>query len=101
MITPAWLLVCAALMGGTYLVRALPFWFPWIESLPVSVRRFLDAVPAAALGALILPDALVGTPPLIAGAVVVIAFLMALRGAGITMIVAVTVTLAWIGITLV
>ena len=98
MLTVQWVLICVALMVGTYVVRALPFWFPRISDLPVPVKRFLDTVPAAALGALILPDAFVGTPPVVALAVVVVSFVLALRGTGITVIVLVAIAIAWGGI---
>lgn len=101
MITPIWVIICVALMAGTYLVRALPFWFPRIDSLPAALKRFLEGVPAAALGALILPDAFLGAPPVIALAVVVVAFILALRGTGITAIILISLLLAWSGLTLI
>ena len=101
MITPVWVVICVALMAGTYLVRALPFWFPRIDSLPAGFKRFLDGVPAAALGALILPDALTGAPPIIALTVVTVAFALALRGTGITVIVLAAIAIAWSGLTLI
>lgn len=93
--TPQWLIVCAGLTAGTYLVRVLPFWFPWIDSLPVPVKRFLDAVPAAALGALLFPDALIGTPAIVAIIVVMGAFYLTIRGVSITVVVLVTIGFAW------
>lgn len=95
--TTLWLAICAGLLVGTYLARVLPFWFPWIDTLPAAVKRFLEVVPAAALGALILPDVLIGTPPVVAIPVVTAAFGLALRGASITVVVLVTIVLAWIG----
>jgi branched-subunit amino acid transport protein len=96
--TPLWLAICLGLLAGTYLARGLPFWFPWIDTLPVAVKRFLDVVPAAALGALILPDALIGTSPVVAVPVVIVAFGLAMRGASITVVVLVTIALAWMGL---
>lgn len=95
-----WIATCLALMAGTYLGRALPFWFPWIETLPAPVKRFLDVVPAAALGALILPDAFIGAPAGIAVAVVVLSLVLTLRGVSITTVVILTIALAWAGLTL-
>ncbi len=99
--TPAWILICLGLLAGTFLARVLPFWVPRIETLPPRLRRFLDAVPAAALGALLLPDAFVGTVPVIAAAVVGTAFILTLRGSGITVVVVVSIALAWIGLNMI
>ena len=93
-----WIVTCLALMAGTYLGRVLPFWFPGIETLPAPVKRFLDVVPAAALGALIVPDALIGAPVGIATVVVVLSLVLTLRGVSITTVVIVTIALAWVGL---
>jgi branched-subunit amino acid transport protein len=61
-----WLIAVVGLLVGTYAVRALPFWFSGIERLPWGVHRFLELVPAAALGALIVPDAVLQAAPAVA-----------------------------------
>lgn len=99
--TRDWLLISLGLLAGTYLVRALPFWFSGIESLPAPIQRFLRVVPAAALGALIFPDAFIGFPAVIAAGVVVLAFLLTLRRVGLTVVVILTIALAWASIGLI
>lgn len=96
-LTLPWIFVCLGLFFGTYLGRALPFWFSRMESLPEPVARFLEVVPAAALGALLFPDSLLGSPPLIAATVVTLAFVLTLRGLGLTLVVLITIGLAWGG----
>ncbi|SIQ16206.1 Uncharacterized membrane protein [Alkalispirochaeta americana] len=99
-ITLPWILVCLGIFLGTYLGRALPFWFSRMESLPEGVKRFLEVVPAAALGALLFPDSFLGSPAVIAAAVVSLAFLLTLRGVGLTLVVLLTISLAWGGFAL-
>ncbi len=96
-----WLLIVAGLFLGTYTVRALPFWFSGIDRLPPRVQRFLELVPAAALGALIVPDTLAQAPPAIAVATPLVAFVLTLRGLNLTAVVAISILLAWGGLALV
>jgi branched-subunit amino acid transport protein len=100
MIHHDWLAAVVGLSLLTYLVRAVPFWFSGIHRLPPAVHRFLKLVPAAALGALILPDAFLHGPPAIAAATVAAAFLLALRGFNLTVVVIASLVLAWIGLAL-
>lgn len=101
MIHSDWLIAVVGLSLLTYLIRALPFWFSGIHRLPPTVHRFLKLVPAAALGALILPDAFLHTTPIVAAAAVVAAFLLTLRGFNLTVVVIASLVLAWLGIALV
>ncbi len=100
MVRVDWLVVVVGLTMGTYLIRALPFWFSSIDRLPEPLRRFLEFVPAAALGALIIPDAFIGSPAAIAALSVVSAFVLSLRGFNLTIVVLVSILLAWLGLVL-
>tara|TARA_B100000614_G_scaffold90836_1_gene82161 strand:- start:398 stop:709 length:312 start_codon:yes stop_codon:yes gene_type:complete len=93
-----WLLAVVGLLIGTYLVRVLPFWFSGIHRLPAPVHRFLELVPAAALGALIVPDVLGQAVPVVAVATPVLAFVLTLRGSNLTVVVAVSILTAWVGL---
>ena len=95
-----WLIVIVGLTVGTYLIRALPFWVPGMERLPGPLRRFLEFIPAAALGALIIPDAFIGSPGAVAALSVVSAFALSLRGFNLTVVVLVSILLAWLGLVL-
>lgn len=95
-----WILSAVGILVGTYTVRVLPFWFGDFSRLSPRVRRFLEVVPPAALGALIAPDAFLGVSPIIAGTVVITSVVLGLRGVGITIVVAIAIGLTWIGITL-
>ena len=57
----------------TYIPRALPFLFAGAKPLPPVVRRFLEYLPACALGALLVPgawSAIEGKPlPALAGTI--------------------------------
>ncbi len=55
-----WLIVGMALV--TYIPRLAPFALLHRWSLPFGVRRVLEQIPAAALGALLIPDALNALP---------------------------------------
>ncbi len=96
-----WLLVVVGLFLGTYAVRALPFWFSGFDQLPAPVHRFLELVPAAALGALIVPDVLLQTTPIVAIGAPVIAFVLTLRGFNLTVVVIVSILSGWLGLSLV
>lgn len=85
-------------MVGTYAVRALPFWFSGIERLPRGIHRFLELVPAAALGALILPDALLQAAPVVAIGTPLLAFFLTLRGFNLTVVVVASILVAWGGL---
>ncbi|HPS58513.1 MAG TPA: AzlD domain-containing protein [Spirochaetota bacterium] len=53
------ILACAAV---NYLLRVVPFIIPIGDKLPPYVKRFLDYMPVAALGALILPGIITSFP---------------------------------------
>lgn len=53
------ILACAAV---NYALRLLPFFFSVGENLPPYLKRFLDYMPVAALGALILPGIITSFP---------------------------------------
>ncbi|MFW5828473.1 MAG: hypothetical protein ACOCU4_10285, partial [Alkalispirochaeta sp.] len=57
-------------------------------------------VPAAALGALIVPDVLLQATPVVAIGAPVVAFVLALRGFNLTVVVIVSIFSAWIGLVL-
>lgn len=95
MITLRWLFVLLGLFLGTYIVRAVPFWWEKIDSLPPRLTRFLELVPAAAIGALIFPDVLALSELWLALATVGVAFVLALAGLQLTLVVLVTVLGAW------
>lgn len=72
-----WLAIASSALA-TYLVRAVAFRFALPSALPRRVVRYLDALPAAIIAALVGPAVLVpaGVPthgPELAGAIVVIA----------------------------
>ncbi len=54
----AWIATVAGMLVVTYSVRLVPFVIPRIDTLPRRLRRALSYVPPAALGALIIPDAM-------------------------------------------
>jgi len=96
MITLQWLIVILGLFLGTYIVRALPFWWDKIDSLPRGLTRFLELVPAAAIGALIFPDVFALSELWLAITAVSVAFALTLLGLHLTLVVIVTVLAAWI-----
>jgi len=53
------ILACAL---GNYLLRVVPFFIPVSSNLPPYIKRFLDYMPLAALGALILPGIITSFP---------------------------------------
>jgi branched-subunit amino acid transport protein len=93
-----WLIAVVGLLVGTYAVRALPFWFSGIERLPRGVHRFLELVPAAALGALIVPDAMLQAAPVVAIGIPLLAFILTLRGFNLTVVVVASILVAWGGL---
>lgn len=56
------LFIIIACALGNYLLRVLPFFIPGSGSLPPYLKRFLDFMPLAALGALILPGIITSFP---------------------------------------
>ena len=52
------LIMVAGMTAVTYIPRLLPFFFFNTEKIPKRLKRFLTAVPFAALGALLFPDSL-------------------------------------------
>ncbi|HKK48329.1 MAG TPA: AzlD domain-containing protein [Alkalispirochaeta sp.] len=95
-----WLIVVVGLFLGTYAGRVVPFWFSGFDRLPAPLHRFLELVPAAALGALIVPDALLQATPMVAIGAPLIAFVLALRGFNLTVVVLVSILSGWIGLSL-
>lgn len=95
MIHVDWLVAVVGLFVGTYAVRALPFWISGIDRLPAVVQRFLELVPAAALGALIVPDTVLQGPLAAAVAAPVVAFSLTLAGLNLTGVVAASILVAW------
>ena len=91
----AWILVAAGLLVGTYIVRAIPFWIPDLSRLPPAVRRFLEMVPPAALGALIIPDAFSSVPIPVAVGVVGLSVGLSLRGVQLTVVVGAAILVTW------
>ena len=96
--TLKWISVAIGLLVGTYVVRAIPFWFSGIRRLPPRVQRFLDMVPGAALGALIVPDAfnIVSVP--LAVTVLTLTFVLRFRGGNTTVVVLVAIAITWVGL---
>lgn len=95
MITIPWLTILVGLFIGTYVVRAIPFWWEGIDSLPEPVSRFLELVPAAAIGALIFPDVFALSDLSLALITVVVSFILALLGLHLTFVVLTAVLGAW------
>lgn len=95
MITINWLLVLLGLFLGTYLVRAIPFWWNRLDALPGPLQRFLELVPAAAIGALIFPDVFFVSELWIAIGTVAAAFFLTVAGLQLTLVVLLTVLGAW------
>lgn len=100
MVHPDWLLIVLGLLVGTYVVRAIPFWFSGIDRLSPRIHRFLELVPAAALGALIIPDVLFQATPAVAIATPVVAFALTLRGFNLTVVVLISIVASWAGLAL-
>ena len=100
MVHTDWLLAVVGVDLGTYAVRALPFWFSGFDRLPRPIHRFLELVPAAALGALIIPDVLMQVTPMVAIGAPLIAFALALRGLSVAVVVVVSRLSAWVGLIL-
>lgn len=100
MVHTDWLLAVVGVALGTYAVRALPFWFSGFDRLPRPIHRFLELVPAAALGALIIPDVLMQVTPMVAIGAPLIAFALTLRGLNLTVVVVVSILSAWVGLIL-
>ncbi len=94
-VNTTWILIAAGIFVGTYVVRALPFWMSGTTAVSPRFKRFLDVVPAAALGALIAPDAFaVLSVPLTLG-ILSFAGLLTFRGVNVTVVVAVSIFLTW------
>ncbi len=53
------IIVCAA---ANYILRAVPFFISIGEKMPPYIKRFLDYMPVAALGALIFPGVITSFP---------------------------------------
>lgn len=93
-----WIMTAVGLFVGTYTVRLLPFRISGIAELPPPIRRFLHAVPAAALGALIAPDAFTHVHPILAALVVALSLILAGRGVRLIIVVAVAIVVTWLGV---
>lgn len=95
---PTWILTALGLLVGTYLVRALPFWAPGVSSVSPRIRRFLEFVPAAALGALIVPDAFDAVSVWLTVVVLGVTVVLTLRGVNLTLVVLAAIGLTWLGV---
>ncbi len=93
--TSSWILILMGLFLGTYLVRATPFWWDGLKRAPPKIQWILEIIPAAALGALIFPDVMLGGRSAIALGVVGVSFVLSLRGAPLTIVVLISVLGAW------
>lgn len=100
-ITPQWLLLSLGLMAGTWILRALPFFTSALDRLPPRAQRFLSVVPAAALGALVIPDSFSAAPLPIVTAALVLAFVMTVKRVPLTITVLTVVLLAWLALAIV
>lgn len=98
---PVWLCAVGGLAVATYLTRSAPFFIPGIDRLPTPLTRFLELVPAAALGALIIPDAIVAAPPAVGGVTVAVAVLLAARNHSLPVVVGGAILVGWVGLLLV
>jgi branched-subunit amino acid transport protein len=98
-VNPRWILTALALLTGTYIVRALPFWAPDMSSVSPRIRRFLEVVPAAALGALIAPDAFGTVSVYLTAAILAVTVLLTLRGINLTVVVLIAIAGTWAGVT--
>lgn len=55
-------LVVLACAAANYLIRVSPHLIPGLTKAPVKLQKFLNLIPIAALGALILPGAIILVP---------------------------------------
>lgn len=95
-----WLLTALGIMVGTYVVRAVPFWIPSISDVSPFLRRFLRIVPAAALGALIAPDAYGTVSAGLTTIIIVTSVALTFRGLQLTVVVAIAIVATWAGVSL-
>lgn len=89
------ILACAAV---NYLLRSVPFFIPIKDKLPPYLKRFLDYMPVAALGALILPGIITSFPqnPAAGIAGIAAAALTAWIAGGLIVPVIASISTAWI-----
>lgn len=89
------ILACAAV---NYLLRSVPFFIPIKDKLPPYLKRFLDYMPIAALGALILPGIITSFPenPAAGIAGIAAATLTAWIAGGLILPVFASISTAWI-----
>ncbi|MFP4210946.1 MAG: AzlD domain-containing protein [Alkalispirochaeta sp.] len=95
-----WLLTALGIMVGTYIVRAIPFWIPSISGVSPFLQRFLRIVPAAALGALIAPDAYGTVSAGLTTIVIAGSIALTLRGIQLTVVVTIAIVTTWVGVSL-
>lgn len=99
-IRPELVVLIIGTAAATQLSRQLPFFLPWLDSVSPFFRRFLRVMPAAALGALLLPGLLIefSTAPVAGIAAVAAAALVAWRWGGLIIPVLVSISIAYVGI---
>lgn len=95
-INSVWFFVIVGLMVVTWVGRALPFWFTRFDALPPRLQRFLSLVPAAAMGALIVPDAFLGGSLVVPGVAIATAAALALAGRSLIEVVVAAISVAWL-----
>ena len=111
-----WVAVLLGMFAVTYSVRLIPFLLRDPSRLPALLKRVLAVVPAAALGALVVPDAFYAVPgeigdaggahsgALIAAALgagaVGVAVVLTRFGRGLITSVMAAICVAWLGIVL-
>lgn len=92
------MLIILGMMGVTYLPRLIPFLVISRISVPPRLDAFLKCIPAAAIGALIIPGVFSATPgmPIAAVAGIGFALLFGLLRGGIIVPVLGSVTVTWL-----
>lgn len=91
-----WLVVVAGLMAGTWVLRGLPFFSSALDNLPEILRQFLAVVPAAALGALVVPDSFLAANPVLTGFILTLAWIMTTLRVPLTITVIALVGATWL-----
>lgn len=86
--------------AATQISRQLPFFLPWLDNVSPFLRRFLRVMPAAALGALLLPGLLIqfSAAPVAGVVAVAAAALVAWRWGGLILPVLVSIAVAYVGV---
>jgi branched-subunit amino acid transport protein len=94
-INSTWIILSVGLMGGTWLLRGLPFFTTVLDRLPRRAELFLQMVPAAALGALVFPDSLTAAPPPVVASALVLTVFLTFRRTSLTVTVMAVVLCTW------